>query len=727
MGTKISQLGTATTITASDLIQVVDFEDKAMASTGTNKKITAATLGNNLPVTATGSSASRSLKDRFADTVNVKDFGAVGDGVTDDTAAIQAAIDSVASKGGGVIDCTGGRWLIDSASLVVKNGVTLMGPWNNLGETDNQNYSTLKSVFILNPSYTIRLAEEFSAVKGMGIFRKGLIKPNSLLEAETVVASFAGTAITVGNGTSKAASDTYVGYCFVLGFQYAYYCDYNERPRIEYLSGDNLNGVYLNRVYDMNHMVGCHFWPYITTHQSWTTSGDAGLRRQGIGYYFGTGVDWGQATNCFSYGYDTGFEVNGSDNVVLLNCGQDGWKNNNTYSVGYKASGTTKNLNLVSCKSAAKNTSVLIDLSGGGTSQCVKITGGNLWACSTSTGSHVYLKRGNCIVTAGVSMFDGPVGVKTDSTAGSITVTNNIFQSIGTPYSIAIIENSVVHSNIFNGSVDSTTGAQFLFDNQNARFTHTAVNTSGTNDGWHSKQAAGSITSLLASPNGAQAGKTTAHFYDGTAFQPTGSSRFTLRQTPSAGSVAGAFIVSTTPSATVSPVDRLILNESGHFYPLSDNAYTLGVTGARWSAIWAANGVIQTSDERTKTSIETSQLGLDFINDLQPVSYKFSVGGNKVIRQVYRDAEGNEVVQDAEGATPSEIITEEVEGQRTHYGLLAQQVKSVLPEGADFGGWILTDKDDPESQQGLRYEEFIAPMIKAIQELSAKVALLEAQ
>jgi hypothetical protein len=51
-------------------------------------------------VTATGSTSARTLASRFADTVNVKDWGATGDGTTDDTTAINAAKAVVVSNGG---------------------------------------------------------------------------------------------------------------------------------------------------------------------------------------------------------------------------------------------------------------------------------------------------------------------------------------------------------------------------------------------------------------------------------------------------------------------------------------------------------------------------------------------------------------------------------------------------------------------------------------------------
>lgn len=51
-------------------------------------------LSDFAPVIAEGSTTPRMLKDRFADVVNVRDYGAVGDGVADDTNSFKAAIES---------------------------------------------------------------------------------------------------------------------------------------------------------------------------------------------------------------------------------------------------------------------------------------------------------------------------------------------------------------------------------------------------------------------------------------------------------------------------------------------------------------------------------------------------------------------------------------------------------------------------------------------------------
>jgi hypothetical protein len=205
-------------------------------------------------------------------TVTPYHFNGKGDGVTDDVVAINAAITFCSNRDlSGIVDMSRGRWLVNSADITVKLGVQLVGSWNNVGEVAGATYiNGLRSSIILNPAYTINLSQDFSGIKGMVVLNKNLVVPVNTRQMIDNVKNFSGTAITVGvrAGSSGAANDSYVGYCLVIGFQYAYWSDYNERVTIEYLRGDNTNGVYVKRCYDMNHMSHCHMWGFVGSHMS---------------------------------------------------------------------------------------------------------------------------------------------------------------------------------------------------------------------------------------------------------------------------------------------------------------------------------------------------------------------------------------------------------------------------------------------------------------------------
>jgi hypothetical protein len=115
----------------------------------------------------------------------------------------------------------------------------------------------------------------------------------------------------------------------------------------------------------------------------------------------------------------------------------------------------------------------------------------------------------------------------------------------------------------------------------------------------------------------------------------------------------------------------------------------------------------QSSDARKKKDIEDAVLGLDFVNDLRPVTYEWKPN--------------NEFPEDFAEYNEENFMTLDV---RMH-GLVAQEVKVALDKtGVErFAGW----KEDSDGSQRISKEMFVIPLIKAVQELSAKNDALEAR
>lgn len=112
----------------------------------------------------------------------------------------------------------------------------------------------------------------------------------------------------------------------------------------------------------------------------------------------------------------------------------------------------------------------------------------------------------------------------------------------------------------------------------------------------------------------------------------------------------------------------------------ANNQIRIGNTNISYAGIQVAWSV--TSDSRWKTNIQKSNLGLNFINQLNPVSY----------------------------------IRKNDESKKTEYGFIAQELDKTLTEFGAADNGIIT-KDD-EGMLSVRYNDLLAPMVQAIQELN---------
>jgi hypothetical protein len=78
-------------------------------------------------VTATGSTTPRTVQNRFAEAVNVKDYGAVGDGTTNDSPAFAAAVAALNTRGGGQLHIPTGRYRLNSTVIADKGNIHFHG------------------------------------------------------------------------------------------------------------------------------------------------------------------------------------------------------------------------------------------------------------------------------------------------------------------------------------------------------------------------------------------------------------------------------------------------------------------------------------------------------------------------------------------------------------------------------------------------------------------------
>lgn len=103
-----------------------------------------------IPSTEFGNPLTASLTDKGGQVFNVMAYGAKGDGVTDDTAAIQAAINACGVAGRGLVYFPPGSYIISSTLTCNYDHVVLSGPFWNRDFADQ----TLKN----GSTYTIPLA-----------------------------------------------------------------------------------------------------------------------------------------------------------------------------------------------------------------------------------------------------------------------------------------------------------------------------------------------------------------------------------------------------------------------------------------------------------------------------------------------------------------------------------------------------------------------------------------
>ena len=174
-------------------------------------------------------------------------------------------------------------------------------------------------------------------------------------------------------------------------------------------------------------------------------------------------------------------------------------------------------------------------------------------------------------------------------------------------------------------------------------------------------------------------------------------------------SISGANSVAVGTSTSVTSDNSVAIGYQASV--ASDNEISIGNT-----SIATIGGIVNwtaTSDGRFKTQVKEDIPGLNFISDLRPVSYNLN---GELIEKFY----GKEIPEELKAAYAAQ---KEVR----YSGFIAQEVQASAEKfNYEFSG-VKVPKNAENDIYGLRYAEFVVPMVKAIQELEDRVESLESE
>ena len=191
--------------------------------------------------------------------VDVYDFGASGDGVTDNTAAFQAAIDSVFAAGGGVVLANRGYFLF-TGSLTVPEGVTLEGTYASVPSHPMVGASSLPRITgtLLMPTAGkgSEDGKPFITLQRDATVRGAVIYYPTQSKAKSVPVPFPWTVDMVSDNAAITDIECLNCWNFIRAVN-------SGRHYIARIQGQPINiGVFIDETYDIGRVENVHFNPW---------------------------------------------------------------------------------------------------------------------------------------------------------------------------------------------------------------------------------------------------------------------------------------------------------------------------------------------------------------------------------------------------------------------------------------------------------------------------------